>query len=190
MIKAVIFDCFGVLTTARWHAFIDTLPDNVDIEAARVVHRAYDAGIISKEASAAQIEEITGRTFTEIDDIASEEVVKNSALIEYISQLKERGYKIGLLSNIASNWIRDSFLTTQEQALFDTMVMSFEVGIIKPNQRIFEIACERLEIEPKEAVMVDDIDRYCIAAETIGMKAVMYRDFKQAKQEIERLLDK
>ncbi len=188
MIQAVIFDCFGVLTAARWHAFIDALPDGVDIETARAIHRAYDAGIISKEASAAQIEEITGRKFTEIDDIASEEIVKNTVLIEYIRQLKRRGYKIGLLSNIASNWIRDSFLTTQEQALFDAMVMSFEVGIIKPAPRIFEIACERLSIEPKEAIMVDDIDRYCTAAEAIGMKAVVYGDFKQAKQAIEEIL--
>ena len=184
-VKAIIFDCFGVLTSARWHAFLDSLPDGVDIEAARAVHRAYDAGIISKEVNASQIEEITGHSYAEIDDISSEEIVKNSLLLEYIRELKDRGYKIGLLSNIASNWIRDSLLADQEQALFDVMIMSFETGIIKPDPRMFEMVCEKLDVLPEEAIMVDDIDRYCAAAEAVGMQAVIYRDFKQAKQQIE-----
>lgn len=69
MIKAIIFDCFGVLTTDTWNAFLDQLPEGVDIQAARAVHRTYDAGLITKADCNRQIKAITGQIFTELEDM-------------------------------------------------------------------------------------------------------------------------
>jgi hypothetical protein len=60
MIKAVIFDCFGVLATDKWGAFVDSLPDDADLEAARQAHREYSAGFIDKDEVGARIREATG----------------------------------------------------------------------------------------------------------------------------------
>src|SRR5690606_31310012 len=97
-------------------------------------------------------------------------------------------YKIGLLSNIATPWITDTFLTPEEQQLFDAMVFSYEVGMTKPDPRIFALTCKRLGVNPNQAVMVDDIERYCEAAKMEGMKAVVYKDFKQCKRDLEEIL--
>ena len=188
MIRAIIFDCFGVLTTDTWRAFIDSLPENTDIESVREVHRSYDAGLISKSDSAEQIKEITGRTFTELEDAVGQEVVKNNALLDHIRDLREEGYKIGLLSNVASPWITDYFLTQKEQALFDEIVFSYQVGMTKPDPRIYKLICERLGVGTNEAVMVDDIDRYCTAAQAEGMQAIVYKDFAQFKRELVAIL--
>lgn len=145
--------------------FISQLPDGVDVDEVRRVHRAYTAGVIDKQECADQIRELTGESFKESEDLDEGEIAKNTPLLEYVRELRGRGYKIGLLSNIATNWIRDAFLTAEEQALFDDMVMSFEVGMVKPDPRIFRLACERLGVEMPQAVLVDDIDRYCAAAE-------------------------
>ncbi|MDZ7744402.1 MAG: HAD family phosphatase [Candidatus Saccharibacteria bacterium] len=187
MIKAIIFDCFGVLTTDTWRAFIDSLPESADTNAARETHRAYDAGLLDKETAAEQIKQATGSTFTELEDIRVENTIKNEQLLIYIKQLKPR-YKIGLLSNVATPWITDSFLTPDEQELFDAMVFSYETGMTKPDPQIFELVCKKLNVEPQEAVMIDDIERYCEAARDIGMQAVVYRDLKQLKQELKRIL--
>lgn len=188
MVRAVIFDCFGVLTTDTWLAFLDSLPDNVDVGATRRLNRAYNMGIISQEDFLNGIQKITGLDPQKVNQVLTHEVSKNTVLLDYIRELRDRGYKIGLISNIASNWIRDSLLSPEEQELFDAMIMSFEVGMAKPDPRIFMLACERLRVGPHEAVLVDDIDRYCDAATAEGLKAILYHDFKQMKSELEELL--
>ena len=185
MVRAIIFDCFGVLTTEAWLAFVDSLPDDVDVDQVRNVHRAYTAGMIDKKQCADQIKELSGRSFVYAEDLPSDETPKNTVLLDYIRELRGRGYKIGLLSNIASTWITDTFLTAEEQALFDSIVLSFQVGMVKPDPRIFKLICDNLGAELDETILVDDIDRYCIAAEAEGIHAVVYKDFKQAKKEIE-----
>lgn len=186
MIKSIIFDCFGVLTADTWHEFLDTL-DKADIQAARDIHREYDAGHMSKQACARRITQITGRSFTELEDILDGRTDKNSRLLKYIAELKTT-YKIGLLSNVGNNWIRDYFLTPQEKELFDAFVFSFEAGTTKPDPRIFEMMLDKLGVKPGEAVMVDDIERYAEAAKAIGMEAVCYRDFDQFKADLGGIL--
>ncbi len=188
MIKAIVFDNFGVLTTDMWREFLLSLPEDVDLEAVRNAHREYDRGSISQRECSTRIKAITGRTFTEAEDLLSSEVSKNIPLLEYISELKSRGYLLAIMSNVATNWIRDSFLTDNEQALFDEMIFSFEVGMIKPDPRIFMLARERLRIGPHEALLVDDKESYCQVAKTEGWKAVTYQSLKQLKVELEPIL--
>jgi HAD superfamily hydrolase (TIGR01509 family) len=188
VIKAIIFDCFGVLTTDTWRAFIDTLPDTADVARARDLNRAVDAGVITHDEFLAGVEEATGFRPPQIEKMLGGEVAKNIALLDYIRTLKPQ-YGIGMISNISSNWIRDSFLTPEEQELFDEMIMSHEVGMTKPDPRIFMLACERLRVGPHEAVMIDDIDRYVSAAQAEGLRGIVYTDFVEFKQQLEPLLD-
>ncbi len=189
MISAIIFDCFGVLTTDTWRAFVDSLPDNVDVQKARDLNRAYDSGLLTNEEFLEQVFDVTGSRPEQIEEMIDNEVTKNRALLDYIRELK-KNYKIGLLSNVATPWITDSFLTSEEQELFDAMVFSFEVGMTKPDPRIFMLACERLRVGPHEAVMVDDIEPYCEAARTEGLKAVTYKDLRQLKHELSEILSR
>ena len=188
VIKAIIFDCFGVLTTDTWQAFLDNLPPEANIEEARDAHRAYNMGLIDKEETAHRIKDATGKGFTEVEDVFQSEVAKNVALLECIREYKKR-YKIGLLSNVATPWITESFLTNEEQELFDAMVLSYEVGITKPDPRIFHIMCERLGVKPEETVLVDDLERYTTAARDVGMQAVTYENLMQTKQQLDAILD-
>ncbi len=108
-------------------------------------------------------------------------------MLDYISELK-KDYKIGLLSNVANSWITDSLLTKEEQALFDSMIFSYQVGMTKPDPRIFILACQRLGVSTHEAVMVDDIERYCSAAKAEGLQAIPYHNLHQLKEQLEKLL--
>ncbi|HXR50456.1 MAG TPA: HAD family phosphatase [Verrucomicrobiae bacterium] len=188
MIKAVIFDCFGVLTTDNWQKFLSSLPEEADLESAREAHRAYDKGLLSKQEAAEQIQAATGKSFTEIDDASNDEIVKNTPLLEYVRELHQEGYKTSILSNVASNWIREQLLTPDEQAYFDDFLLSHEVGLTKPDPRMFKLAAERLDIELQKAVLVDDKESYCTAARELGMQVVWYQDFKQMKAELKQLL--
>lgn len=185
VIRAVVFDCFGVLTIDNWHAFIDSLPEKQKSEA-HSLNNTFGKGQMTRDDFVKSIKQLCGRMPPLAED--NTRIVKNLALLEYIGKLRAREIKIGLLSNVASNWIRDTLLTAEEQSLFDEMVLSFEVGITKPDPRIYNLICKKLAVEKSDAIMVDDIERYCEAAEKTGMKSVVYIDLAQTKKAIESLI--
>ncbi|HLG91174.1 MAG TPA: HAD family phosphatase [Candidatus Saccharimonadales bacterium] len=188
MIKAIIFDCFGVLTQDGWKAFVEGLDTEEAKAAARELNRQYDASLISLERFLEGIKKVTGRDYDIIKSARSSEDAKNTQLINYIKLLKEKNYKLGILSNVATNWVRDYLLTAEEQGLFDAMVFSFEEGFTKPDPRIYEMVLKQLGAQPEEAVFIDDTERYCQAAQEIGIRAIWYKDFSQMKKELEALL--
>lgn len=188
VIKAIIFDCFGVLTEEAWHSFLSTLSPEHAAEAQSLMQQS-SAGLMEYRDFIANVAELSGHSVPEISTLLRSENSKNLILLAYIEKLKCRGYTIGLLSNIANNWIRETFLTAHEQSLFDAMIFSYELGITKPDPRIFMLACERLRIGPHEAVMIDDIDRYIDAAKQEGLQGIVYTDFHQMKQDLEALLN-
>ncbi len=184
MINTIIFDCFGVLTTDLWKAFVDSLPPDADRELLRELNRQLDTGYIERPEFVRKVYELTGKFPQEVEKLLNNEITKNDALIEEIKKLKTQGYKIGMISNVSSNWIRESLLTRDEQELFDDMVFSFEVQLAKPDSRIFELACSRLDIEPADAIFIDDIERYCAVAESLGMKSIVYTDLSSFRGSI------
>ena len=187
MIRGIVFDCFGVLTADLWHEFLDSLPSEVDRNRVADIHREYGAGRISKQESHDAILRIAGKEFTEMEDISSSTIAKNTALLRYIQELA-KDYKIGLLSNVGNNWVREEFLNEEEQTLFDAMVLSYEVGHNKPEPIMYTTMCERLNLSPSEILYIDDMQTYCEAAENEGMQGIQYRSFGQCKHDIETAL--
>jgi putative hydrolase of the HAD superfamily len=58
------------------------------------------------------------------------------------------------------------------EELFDTVVDSCEVGLRKPNPAIYLLACERLDVDPRRAVLLDDIESNLRGAEAAGLQAI------------------
>jgi putative hydrolase of the HAD superfamily len=83
----------------------------------------------------------------------------------------------GLVSNSWSTAHYDRELLAE---LFDTVVISAEVGLHKPQPEIYRLAAERLEVEPAECIFVDDLQENCAGAEAVGMTAVRFRNAPEA----------
>jgi HAD superfamily hydrolase (TIGR01509 family) len=188
MIKAIIFDCFGVLTKDWWRAFCDELPKGPIKDKASLLNHQYDAGVIKLNEMVDELEKLTGHSSQSIEEIFTRpESVKNHQLLAYIKELK-KDYKIGMISNIGTDWVRQVFLTKQEQKLFDAMVFSFEVGTTKPNHKMYEICLDKLSVSAQESIFIDDQQQYVEAAQTLGIKGIWFKDFPQMKKELEALL--
>jgi epoxide hydrolase-like predicted phosphatase len=186
MIRAIIFDCFGVLTTDLWQEFVTGLSLNQQHDVS-ALNRAYDAGHLDRDDFMRAVVDLTGKQPHYVEDQQMGDSPKNTALFSDIKVLKQ-SYKIGLLSNIGTDWVREHFLTTEDRALFDSLVFSFEVGLAKPDERIFRLACDRLGEPPEACVLVDDIERNCRGAEDIGMRAIVYQNLTQMRAELHKLL--
>ena len=188
MIKAIIFDCFGVLTTDTWRELIGSLPPGDAVTKAKQLNHQFDAGQLEFDVFIKQVSQLTGADKQTLIKIFTDpESNKNEPLLKYIRSLKPR-YKIGILSNVNRDWIREVFLTPEEQELFDSFILSYEVGATKPDPKMYQAALKDLEVQPEEAVFIDDVERYCTAAEEQGIKAILYKDFSQMKRELGAIL--
>jgi len=73
-------------------------------------------------------------------------------------------------------------------ALFDVVVESSVVGVRKPDPAFYELACERLAIEPAEAVFLDDLGINLKPARTMGMATIKVGDPTVALAELEAVV--
>lgn len=188
MIKAILFDCFGVLTSDVWLAFCDSLPAGSDVAQASAINRAYDKGLISRQDFENGVKDVVGVFPPLLEDMEQGQMVLNKPLIDFIKLLKPN-YKISILSNIYGDWITTTLLEPSDHKLFDDILQSYEVGITKPDPRIYLLACERLGVAPNQAVMVDDRPSNVIGAIDAGLGGIIYSDFKSFKRELEQLLN-
>jgi HAD superfamily hydrolase (TIGR01509 family) len=187
VIKAIIFDCFGVVQ-----------PDNF-----QVVYEKFGGNIVQDEKF---INEAWQRHFAErIDsaDIFAEhlKISRNAwlealrtctagydeELVEYIQALRKR-YKVGMLSNVRKDGLLDVFTQEQLDDFFDAVVASGNIGYAKPEAQAYEIMADRLGVLLSECVFTDDREEYCDGAKAVGMKVIQYRSFEQFKPELETIL--
>lgn len=156
--------------------------------AIRDLNRAFDSGFITHQDFFDGVTRLAGKRPPDIEELTEPPITKNVELLKYISTLTPK-YKIGILSSISSDWITRVLLTPHDQALFDDMVLSYQVNLTKPDPKIFQLACDRLGVDPSEAVMIDDVESYVAAAKGIGMHGIVYKDLNEFKTELALLLD-
>jgi epoxide hydrolase-like predicted phosphatase len=112
--------------------------------------------------------------------------VLDTDLVDFIRSLKLR-FKIGIISN-AWRQIEESLVEWRIDDAFEIVVGSGDVGIMKPDPRIFQIALERLDVEPSQAVFVDDFIQNVRGAQALGIAAIHFQSREQVIQALEHLL--
>ncbi|MCX6080853.1 MAG: HAD family phosphatase [Chloroflexi bacterium] len=96
-------------------------------------------------------------------------------------------HKTGLISN-AWNGLRAWIIDQKFADVFETMIISAELGIAKPDARIYQFALEQLDVEAGQAIFVDDVEKNIAASKSLGMHGVLFRTSQQARAEIDQLL--
>jgi putative hydrolase of the HAD superfamily len=193
---ALVVDFGGVLTTNIWIAFGAFCErEGLAQETVRELFRSDPEaltllrGLETGELADAEFERrfgallgvaepagLIGRMFADLRP--------DEAMIGAVRAARTAGVSTGLISNSWGLGIYDRAPTD----LFDATVISGEVGLHKPQPEIYRLACERLGVEPDDAVFVDDLRENCAGAAAVGMAAVLHRDSERTIAELERLL--
>ena len=95
-------------------------------------------------------------------------------LLGLIEQLKKGGIKTGVISNVGVGFLEEAFGERSSSEFFTELILSGEIGIIKPDPRIYEIAAERVGVEVEECLFFDDSPRNVEGARAVGMSAELY----------------
>ena len=184
-IQALIFDFGGVILDMRWDAAA-ALEKEHGLGERAIVGTLYgdgawqqiEVGQGDREAwlrdSHAALETMAGRALPPLHQHWRAQQSLIAPNIDLIRRLKPK-YRTALLSNADSSLparLRDTHAVWD---LFDDVVCSADVGLAKPDPRIYALAARRLDLAPDACVFVDDLERNIDAAREAGMAAVHFR---------------
>lgn len=196
MINTVIFDIGMVLVYFRWkELFADLGFEGEKFEkiAQATVRNPwwneFDKGGITVEEIVDKYAESAPEykdDIAKIYDHKDEFVVLYEYTIPWIRELKEKGYKVYILSN----WSEPAYEANKDTHLrflkeVDGEIMSYREGMIKPDREIYELLCNRFNINPATAVFLDDNSTNVKAAQEFGLHAIHFKNYEQAKTELE-----
>ncbi len=107
--------------------------------------------------------------------------------VEILGELRLKGYRLHALTN----WSAETFPIARRRFAFlqwfESIVVSGEVGLAKPDPRIFALAIERCRLDPGRTVFIDDSPRNVEAGRAAGMQALHFSNPQQLRADLARL---
>lgn len=111
----------------------------------------------------------------------------NEVLADFLRSLRPR-YRTAILSN-APDGVRVQVQRFHLDQVVDEVIISAEVQIIKPHPEIFQLAASRLNVQPQEAIFIDDEPSFIAGAQAAGMTGVLFTDTTQTIAQVQAYLD-
>jgi len=104
--------------------------------------------------------------------------------VEIVKLLKREGYNLYILSS----FIKEAFDYIESRynflSIFDGRVISYQEGVIKPEEEIYRILLKRYNLKPEECLFIDDHKIILEPAKELGMKVIHYQDSKDLREEL------
>lgn len=180
MIKAIIFDFFGVIG----YQCFDLVHENLDKKTLSEVNKLInklDAGIIAQNEYYIEYEKLTGRSIASQlrnEKIDFKKIIISEKIINLIKTLKDNGYKLGLLSNVSRKLYEEVISPSSVPDLFDVCVYSFEIHLTKPDPNIFSYVANKLDEPENNCLMIDDLQKNCMGAQATKMRAIHFKNYE------------
>ncbi len=204
-VRAVIFDLGGVVLGSPLHAIRDYerergVPENFVNHVVRdtAPHGAWsrlERGELSMNAFYTAFAEDCRAAGQEIDvpvmfQRMGEAAKPRPAMLTAIDRLRAGGLKVAALTN---NWAHDGERGVDDgtralERVFDVFVESSVEGLRKPDPRIYELVCERLDVTPDVSAFLDDIGGNLKPARAMGMQTIKVDEPRQALRELEAIV--
>lgn len=107
--------------------------------------------------------------------------------VEILKELKEAGCRLYALSNWNAELFNDTLDDFPFLQWFDDKVISGEVRLKKPDTAIFRLALDRFGLQPQEAVFIDDSEKNVKAAESLGIRSILFKSPDALRKELQDL---
>lgn len=181
MIKNIIFDFGNIITKFNEYNMVSEFTDNEEVKRFLIDNvinsdewvgkGMIDLGIITLEEAANRINERTNNIHK--DEVTnfllgfSNKLIINDNILEIIENLRNKDYKTYVLSN--TNKVTFDLFRDKLEPFFDGLVLSYEIKMIKPFEKIYEYLLEAYHLNPNECIFLDDREENIITANRLGI---------------------
>lgn len=189
MYKAVIFDFFGVFCpdiTLEW--FKKEIPDYEDkLDEFQSICTKSDQGNLTKNEFLKDISKLTNINVKEITRGVEAQTIINFELVNYVRDYIHKDFKIACLSNGTHEWTLQAINDYDLGDLFDAIVLSGDLGIVKPAPEIYKYTLEKIGIKAEEAIFVDDRKVNIETPKSMGLCSLLFNDTQSFIKDFESL---
>lgn len=186
MIKNIVFDLGGIIFKIDKNQAIERFNEVGFHDAASYLDAFAQVGIfgdlesgkINAEQFRCQLSKLAGKELT-LEDCAygwqGYAVDLPQRNLDKLIELRQRGFRLSLLSNtnpFMMQWALSSAFDGRGHGLdyyFDALYLSYEMGVMKPERRIFEMMLHGEQAEPHDTVFIDDSARNTQVAASLGI---------------------
>jgi putative hydrolase of the HAD superfamily len=183
MIKAVILDFYGVIQTDEvivWaEKQVSEFP-NIR-QAVDEASRKIDLNEISLEEYYQELATAVNRPVDAVKAELANEITINWPLLDIVGKLRDQGIKTAILSNDGSSLL--AYLEEHDISQhFDEVFVSGELGMMKPDPRVYKYAANKLGIEISDSIFFDDRQTNVDGATRAGMQAELFTSNRQVQK--------
>jgi putative hydrolase of the HAD superfamily len=197
-VRNVIFDFGGVLVTWRPQEIIDSFYAEPALREALQLHAFQhadwldmDRGTLDETTVAVRCAQRMARPAAELHalfDHVRAALQPIEPTVALLHELRGRGYKLYGLSNMSATIF--AYLSSRHEffKLFDGIVVSAAVKLLKPEPEIYGHLRDRFELDFAESVFIDDLTRNVESARAVGLPAIQFTTTEQVRRELAALL--
>jgi len=181
-INTLIFDCFGVICDEVLNSWYrdNRLKKGLPDKNLKDIFEKFDLGKLSEDDIVDYFSKYDSVNLTkaelreEIDTYLKIDI----ELVKIIKKLKDMGYKTILLSNANVSFFHRKVYPTYPEFknLFNEIIISSEIGMVKPYKDIYQHALKKINSKPEESLFIDDRKVNVDSAVALGMYGFLYTD--------------
>jgi putative hydrolase of the HAD superfamily len=193
MIKAVIFDAGGVIiTSSDAYGFLAKklgISDARMLEARKKYVWPAQRGELSTDEFLTKFSDelkVDKEKIKKLFEEGSSLLSVNAEVLKIVDALKKGGYALAMITNTVKFY--SNFMKEQDvYRKFSPMIASYEVGLRKPDPKIYKIALEKLKLKGEDCVFIDDKEEHLAPAAKLGMKTILFKNAEQLKADLQKL---
>jgi len=200
-VKAVVFDVGGVLQIGakifskkgiqetlakKFHLNVDDYLDSIDTNYAKSME-----GLISKGELLKSLSKNLKFTEKKVEkiyfDVYKKKTKINSGAVRIAKRLKKKGLKVAILSD---QWhlSKSPLIPKKFYKTFNSIIISCEVKVRKPNPKIYKIFLKKIKLKPEEVLFIDNRSWNLVPAKKIGIKTILFLNNKLLKKQLKEFL--
>lgn len=188
MIKAVVFDFGGVVANEGFQEWIaKNIGSYKEIESdIAELEKKVNKGDLLASAYDEELAKRSGKTPANVQREVLSGYMMRTDMIDIVLLLKKNNIKSAILSNFPKAWfdvLRNNF---QLDAIFNPILISSEMHLIKPDKEIFEKMLAVISVKPEDVIFVDDKESNVIAADKVGIHGILFTSPEKLKNDLEK----
>lgn len=196
MIKTILLDFGGILSdnVDSWNTMYKRIPEKTGLtieELNEIFSKHWIEVSVGKKDFTDILDMFIKRSKNKITredllEIYSSDTKIYEDVLEIVTQLKNKGFMVIILSNESK--VGEKIRLGKIEKFVDKIYSSSSIGIRKPDAQIFNYVLSKENLQSNETLFIDDRERNIIAAETLGIRGIVYKNIQQLKEDLEKYI--